>query len=122
MPRIEELGAELIAICPQREVFLKKLIERHGLTFDVLRDEGNEVAASFGLKWSFPNYLRELYTSFGIEIDRLNGTKDWTLPMPARYLVASDGTIAAADFDPDYRFRPEPQKTIDDLEKLVADG
>ncbi len=41
-----------------------------------------------------------------------------TLPMPARYVVKQDGIIVAADFDPDYTVRPEPQKTLADLKEI----
>lgn len=112
---IEKLGANLIAISPQREEFLRQMAEKNNLTFEILSDKGNEIAHKFGLRFAFPDYLREVYQGFGADLARFNGDDSWTLPMPARYVVNRDGIIVAADFDPDYTHRPEPSKTVEDL-------
>ena len=46
---------------------------------------------------------------FGIDLVATNGDDSWTLPMPTRLLVSPDGIMCAADFDPNYTARPEPQ-------------
>lgn len=92
--------------------------EKHGLEFPILRDAGNQVAEEFGVRHELPEYLRDVYLDFGIDLPRVNGDGSWTLPMPARYVIDGDAKIVAADIEADYRFRPEPSKTINDLEKL----
>lgn len=94
------------------------MAEKNNLTFDVLRDKGNQVAVKFGLRFALPDYLREVYQGFGLDLERYNGDDTWTLPMPARYVVNQAGIIAAADFDPDYTHRPEPEKTVRDLQNI----
>ena len=63
--------------------------------------------------------LQEAYMKFPIDLPRINGEPSWTLPLPARYVVKQNGIISAADFDPDYTVRPEPQKTLADLKKIA---
>ncbi|MEM9947190.1 MAG: AhpC/TSA family protein, partial [Cyanobacteria bacterium P01_D01_bin.36] len=41
------------------------------------------------------------------------------LPIPARYVIDTDGTIASAEVNPDYTHRPEPSDLFPVLEKLV---
>ena len=106
-----------MAISPQLVKFSKQMKSKHDLEFDILSDEGNKVAESFGLKFAFPDYLKEVYEGFGADLERFNGDDSWTLPMPARYVINQDGIITAADVHPDYTKRPEPSKTIEDLEK-----
>ena len=118
VPAIHELGATLVAICPQRPEFLKKMKEKHGLTFPILRDEGNQVAEQFGLRHVLPEYLREIYLSFSLDLPRFNNDDSWSLAMPARYVVNPQGKVVAADFDPDYTNRPEPGKIVQDLQAL----
>jgi len=118
LPEIKAHGASLVAISPQRPEFLRQMKEKHKLEFDILRDEGNTVAAQFNLRFTLPDYLQKLYLQFPLDLPRVNGEESWTLPMPARYVINQDGRIIAADFDPDYTHRPEPSKTIDDLRKL----
>lgn len=107
-----------MAICPQRPEFLKKMRENHGLTFDILRDEGNLYAEKLGLRFVLPDYLQKVYLTFKIDLPRINGEPSWSLAMPARYVVSTDGIISAADYDHDYTQRPEPEKTLKDLNNM----
>lgn len=110
--------ATLVAVCPQRPEFLRQMQEKNGLTFDILRDEGNRYAEQLGLCFTLPEYLQDIYTKFRIDLPRLNGEPSWTLAMPARYVVNQAGVIVAADYDPDYTNRPEPAKTLEDLVRI----
>jgi peroxiredoxin len=119
-PHIKEAGATLVAISPQREQYLHQMAKRHNLTFEILRDKGNEVAAQFGLRFTLPEYLEELYRKLGSDLERFNGDDSWTLPMPARFIILQDSIIAAADADPDYTVRPDPSKTVEALKAMQA--
>lgn len=94
-------------------------MEKLGLKFEILRDSGNDVAATFGLRWTLPEDLRRLYVSFGLDIPGGNGDDSWTLALPASYVVDRNGIIRLVRTDPDYTRRPEPEDTLavlDDLE------
>jgi peroxiredoxin len=116
---IKALGAELVAVCPQRQEHLTAIVNKNNLTFDIVHDVGNNLAEAFGLKFKLPDYISELYKGFGIDLPRVNGDNSLTLPMPARFVIGQNGVILAADFDPDYTIRPEPSKTVEDLKRLV---
>jgi peroxiredoxin len=118
LPEIQKEGAALVAISPMREPYLRQMAEKHHLQFDLLRDQGNAVAAKFGLVFAFPQDLRDLYKSFGSDLGRFNGDDSWTLPMPARYVVDQKGIIRSADISPDYTVRPDPAETIAVLKNL----
>lgn len=92
--------------------------EKHGLSFDILRDEANQYSKKLGLRFILPDYLQEIYRNFKIDLPRVNGEPSWSLAMPARYVIDREGVITAADFDPDYTTRPEPEKTLEDLRNL----
>lgn len=96
--------------------------QKNNLEFDILRDESNAVAAQFGLRFTLPEYLQTLYLQVGNDLARVNGEESWTLPIPARYVIAPSGKVVAADYDPDYTRRPEPAKTIADLSFYTAFG
>jgi len=59
-----------------------------------------------------PDYLRDLYKSVGITLDRYHDESDYRLPMPARYVIDKEGIIRLADVNADYTVRPEPSEAI----------
>ena len=107
-----------MAVSPERAEFSKQMKSKHDLTFEILRDEGNELADKFGIKFKYPDYLLEIYKSFGTDLKRYNGDESETLPMPARYVIDQSGVIRAAEVHPDYTKRPEPSQTVEELKKL----
>lgn len=113
---IEEAGATLYSISPELEEFSKKVKIMQKLQFDILTDKSNKVAEAFGLKFKMPNDLIELYRDkFQINLKQYHGDDLWELPMPARFLVDTEGIIRYAESEPDYRERPDP----DDLMKVL---
>lgn len=96
------------------------LRDEHRLSFPILRDEGNAYAAQLGLRMVLPDDLRAVYAGFGIDLPASNGEASQSLPLPARYLVAADGTVAWAAVHPDYTRRPEPEETLEALRALVG--
>jgi len=118
LPDVVELGANLVAISPQLPEHNRELIRSRQLTFEILTDRGNEVAARFGLRFELPDYLRQLYGTFPLDLAKFNGDASWTLPIPARFLVDQQGIVRAAESDPDYTTRPEPAATLDALRAL----
>lgn len=115
---IEARGASLVAISQQLGPNSRKSQRQNGLGFPILGDHGGEVAASFNLRWTLPEYLRETHKMLGADLTQFNGEDSWTLPMSARYIIAQDGTIAYAEVNADYTRRPEPSAMFPVLERL----
>jgi peroxiredoxin len=112
LPELTKLGASLVAISPQLPEHNRELIRTRHLTFEILTDRGNEVAEKFGLRFELPEYLRRLYRTFPLDLEKFNGDASWTLPIPARFVIDQQGVIRAAQSDPDYTTRPEPEDMI----------
>ena len=119
LPQIREQGGALVAISPQSAANSRKSARQNGLSFPILSDQGNEVAAAFGLRYHLPDYLIELYKQLGNDLPLVNGEPSWTLPIPARYVIGQDGVIRYAEVNADYTRRPEPE---DMLPALRAGG
>jgi len=118
MGELKELGTTIVAITPQLASASNSLIQQHHLGFDLLSDPGNAYAAELGLRFTLPDDLKEVYLSFGNDLALRNGEGSWTLPMPGRFVIDTQGVVRAADVDPDYQNRPEPAKTVDDIKAL----
>ena len=115
---LKELGATICAITPQPSDASRPLIKKHKISFDVLSDHGNEYAAKLGLRFNLPDDLKQVYLSFGNDLAVGNGEDSWTLPMPGRFVIDASGIVRTVDVDPDYRYRPEPEKTVEDVKAL----
>ena len=115
---LKELDATIVAITPQLAEASRSLIEQQKISFDLLSDPVNAYAAKLGLRFALPDDLKAVYLSFGLDLAVRNGEPSWTLPMPGRFVVDRSAVVRAADVDPDYERRPEPQKTVDDVKTL----
>jgi peroxiredoxin len=116
---VRALGTGLVVITPELERYTRGLRRKLNLSFDILTDLHLKVAEQFGLVFTLPDYLRELYKSFGSTLDRFNDEPGYRLPMPARYIVNQNGVIRAADVNADYTVRPEPSETLVRLRNLT---
>jgi len=108
-----------VAISPQLPKYSKQVAKKHGLSFPILSDFNNEVAARFGLTFSLPDYLQSIYTDLGLDLPRFNGNESWQLPMPGRFIADRSGVIKNVEAHPDYTRRPEPSALVDYLKLMV---
>jgi peroxiredoxin len=117
---VRALGAQIVVLTPELERYTRALHKKLNLTFDMLTDLHLKTAEQFRLVFTLPDYLRDLYKSFGNALDRFHGEPDYRLPIPARYLVDKQGIIRAADVNADYTIRPEPSETLRQLRILTG--
>ncbi len=75
---------------------------------------GNEIAAGFGFVcFTLPDYLIELYReTFKYDLSPTNCAPSWTVPVPGRYVLDTDGMVAYADPKPDYTRRPDRERVL----------
>jgi peroxiredoxin len=123
VPEIKALGATLVAISPQTPDHSLTLAEKHQLGFDLLSDVGNQVARLYGLVFSLPEPLRELYIKkFGVDLKDYNADKAYELPLPGTFIVLPDATIGFAFVDADYTVRMEPGEIVARLKERCGPG
>lgn len=123
LPEIKARGASLVAISPQTAPNSRKSMRENRLTFPILSDAMSEVADAFGIRFALPDDLVDLYKSFKNDLPAFNGDPAWVLPMPARFVIGTDGVIAYAEVNPDYTRRPDPSEllpTLDSLRRAAA--
>ena len=119
LPTISKAGATLVAVSPQTPSESLFTVVRNGLTFLLLSDAGSATAKAFGIAFELAEPLRPMYAQFGHALPDKNGDESWILPLPATYVIDTDGTIALAHVDLDYRNRLEPAEIIRALQALA---
>jgi peroxiredoxin len=109
MRRIEAVGGQVVAIMPEIQAFAEEFKTDAGVPFPVLTDLDNGYALSLNLAIWLGAEIRELLSYQ--DMASFHGNDGWVLPIPATFVVGSDGKIKARFVDPDFRKRME----IDDL-------
>jgi peroxiredoxin len=109
LDRIGQAGGQVVAIMPETQAFAGKFKTESGAPFPVLTDLDNGYALSLNLAiWLGPE-IRQLLSY--MDMASFHGNDGWMLPIPATFVVGSDGRVKARFIDPDFRKRME----IDDL-------
>ena len=104
-------GGQVAAIMPDREHFTAELKAESAAPFPILTDFDNGYALSLNLAFWVGQEMQELMTRAGWDVSRSQGSDTWLLPVPATFVVATNGEVKARFVDPDYRKR----MTIEDL-------
>ena len=110
---VKRAGGTIIAVSPQTAEGTAATAEQNDLSFPILTDVGNLVARRYGLAWELGPELRAVYGRLGHVVPRLNGTGDWTLPIPAGFVIGRDGRITYAHVDTDVTRRLEPRAALE---------
>lgn len=94
-------GFQIVAISPDPPEKLASAAEAADVRYTLLSDAGNAAARRFQLAFRLDEATVGKYKGMGLD---LSGS-DWTLPVPAAFLVDAAGKIAYAHVDPDYKSR-----------------
>jgi hydroxyquinol 1,2-dioxygenase len=121
MPDIEALGASLVAISPEIPDRTLMTVESGALTFPVLFDKGNEVARQFRLTHQIDPQVVSYQLGNGNDVAAYNGMDTAEVPLPATYVVGTDGVVRYGFVDADYTRRADPEVLIGVLRDLAAE-
>ena len=98
-------GGQIAAIMPDQEHFTAGLKAELAAPFPILTDFDNGYALSLNLAFWVGRKVQQLMTGAGWDVSKSQGSDTWLLPIPATFVVGTDGKIAARFLDPDYRKR-----------------
>lgn len=119
---VNDLGGTVYAISPQTPEHAIDMRDQTGLSYELLVDEDNKLATQLGLMFTLDEKTIKKYRKYGIDVPESNGTDSWQLPIPATYVVDTDGTVRYAWTDEDYTKRAPVKKILKALETIQQDG
>jgi peroxiredoxin len=108
---VMEAGGQIAAIMPDTQRYTLGLQDQAGARFPILTDFENGYAMSLNLAFWVGDEMQALMCEAGWDVTPSQGSDTWLLPIPATFVVGTDGVIKARFVDPDYRKR----MTIEDL-------
>jgi peroxiredoxin len=112
-PEVEAAGGRMVVITPEIAKFNSQLKRESGAKFSILTDLDCGYALELKLAIKINDEKRTAMTSSGWDISPFQDNSNWILPIPATFVIGSDGIIRARFVDPDYRRRM-------DIDQLVA--
>jgi peroxiredoxin len=105
-------GGQVVAIMPDRAQFAAELKSESKAPFPILADIDNGYALSLNLVFWVGGEMEQLISAAGWDIPSFQGNNSWMLPIPATFVVGTDGCIRARFVDPDYRKRMEVEDLL----------
>ena len=98
-------GRHVVAIMPDRQKFTAWFKADARAPFPILSDMDNGYAISLDLAFWVGDAMSKLITGAGRDPGVSQGSDEWMLPIPATFVVGTDGIIVARFVEPDYRTR-----------------
>lgn len=95
----------IAAIVPERQKFTAWMKKEAAAPFPVLSDMGGGYATSLGLAMWVGEEMKDMMAQSGWDPAVSQGSRNWVLPIPATFVVGTDGIVTARFLDPDYRKR-----------------
>jgi peroxiredoxin len=111
-------GAVLVAISPELPSEALSTAEKNVLTFPVLSDTNNEFARQIGIVFELSEDLQKVYSDFGIDLEKNQGTTKWELPLSATFVINKDRRVTYAFVDADYKKRAEPEILLEQVKRI----
>ena len=118
LPEIRKLKGDMIAISPESPDNSLSTAQKYNLQMEILTDPDNQVAKKFGIVYELPSYLKETYKSFGLDLSQHNQSDKFELPVPATYVVDTNGVIVYAFSDEDPTNRANMEDILAALRKI----
>jgi peroxiredoxin len=115
-PQVRAAGARLVLITPEVQQFTRKFKADVNASFPILTDLDSGYALELSLAIKIDDEKRVAMTQSGWDIALFQDNQSWTLPIPATFVVGSDGLVKARFVDPDYRKRMETEDLLTALQ------
>ncbi len=112
VPEFTALSATLVAISPEQPDASLDSAQKNELTFPVLSDHANTVAHAFRLVHPIGPGVVAYQRGNGVDAAAINGVDQAEVPLPATYVVDTDGRVVFAAVSADYTKRAEPQDVL----------
>jgi peroxiredoxin len=116
--KIRDEQSSLLSVSPETLESLRQTAQESEVSFPLLSDATNATARAYGLVYRIPEALRAVYEGLGLDLPARNGDVSFELPVPATYLIDSEGVVRRAFIEPDWTQRGEPADFVESLKDL----
>ena len=115
---IKKLGYQLIAVSPDKVSKFQETVKKHKLDYTLISDSSLNLANNLNLTFKVDSKTRAIYKTYGINLEEASGKKHHSLPIPAVYVIDSDGLIHFNYVNPNYKVRLNEKILLNALKEL----
>ncbi len=109
-------GVYVIVVSPETVEKMMETSEKAKTNFSIVHDVGNKIMNDFGVAYevnkenipSYYNFVSKKVAEYNIENNNV-------LPVPATYLIDSNGKFLYVHYDPDYKKRSDLEQLLNTL-------
>lgn len=113
---LTEKGVTVIAVSPEVAKNVAKTVEKSKASFHIISDNKLAIMKAYDVAFDVDEETQKKYKGYGIDFAEANGDNGASLPVPATYLIGTDGTVKYAFFDKDYKHRAGVAAILANLE------
>lgn len=108
-PQIIAMGYQILAVSTDKPEKLVETIQKDELHYTLLSDSKMTASKLLGLAFRVDDKTLERYQKAGIDLEGASGEKHYLLPVPAVFVLNTDGVIQFEYVNPNYKVRLDPE-------------
>jgi len=112
---IIDKGASVITVTPERMEFIDETSEKFNGSFRIISDADMDIMEAYKVKFEVDGITNAKYKIWGINLDEFNGANGKNLPVPATYIINTEGFIKFTFYNKDYKKRVTISTLLDHL-------
>ena len=97
--------------------FQEMQAEKTKAQFPIIYDKNHLIMDAYDVTFVLEATKQKLYLLGGIDIDEASGNEDHVLPVPATFIIGTDGKIIARHFDKNYKNRMSVKEIVSILKQ-----
>lgn len=113
---VKAAGFQILAVSPDTPEKAGETAQKGALGYTLLSDADLAAAKAFKLAFRLDEGTIDKYKKYKLDLS----ASDWCLPVPAAFLVGSDGKVLFAHANPDYKVRIDNAKVFEAVKAAQA--
>jgi peroxiredoxin len=102
---LRELGYRLLFFSADKPELLYSSLKDPSIQYTLLSDSKMTAARAYGVAFRVDDATLERYQRFGIDLEKTSGETHHQLPVPAVFVIDTQGIVRFVHANPDYRVR-----------------
>lgn len=108
-------GAQVVAITPELPEGIDSTVKKTGAIFPILHDKDMKLSTEYQVVYNVDDRMLGRYRTGGIDLLKANGQRTAMLPIPAVYIINTEGSVTYRYFNENYRTRVSVQEILKNL-------